>query len=555
MVGYVVVSGDDWKIERVNLQRYVTVDFRKLLEREESFLNCLCEQGVRRAVQSVEEMRMVTVRFKDTSCYTMRWVWGDDSLQKRVVLLAEDGGDVEDLGMCSHELETLLDSLYDGIWVIDRHGITVRVNKAMERIAGIKASDVTGMHVLSAVELGYTETAVTLKAMEAKQPVTMFDVYRSGIRCLNTSTPIYNQAGEVWGVIACIRDMTEIEELQKKLLRYEWEARAYNERVGKDDYFTFEVPSSDLTGVQRELAKAASVNHPVLLLGETGTGKTFAASRIHELSYRQSKPFVPVNCGAIPPDLLEAELFGYEGGAFTGAKQAGKLGVVDLAEGGTVFLDEVAELPLAMQVKLLHLLDGSGYRRVGGRQQIIPDIRVIAATNHSLDSLLHSGKFRRDLYYRLCGLVVTLPALRGNPQQIKIWVDFFLKRIQRDAGKKRLLSPAVLEALCEHSWPGNLRELKTCIELMFELSETEVVGLDCLPESISSTGKRQREHRPVRLNDAVESLEKELILASLERTGSTYKTAKELGVSQATVARKAKRYRAHKDYIEHEPLY
>ncbi len=557
MLDYAVCSGDDWVVERRSSGLPMLLGAEAAFDKGESFLHCLPDRQWVDSVLCSAEREVVSL-----TCYgvvgplRLVWVWVDDLMKRRMVTVTRGEELSEESELRSYELNALLDSLYDGIWVIDRFGITVRVNKAMERIAGIKASDVTGLHVSAAVEKGYTDTVVTLKAMEARQPVTMFDVYPNGTRCLNTSTPILDSNGEIWRVIACIRDMTEIEDLQKRLLRYEWEAQAYREeRGGKVGAPPDIVAGGGPPDLRQEFDKAASVNHPVLLLGETGTGKTFAASRIHELSCRRDKPFVPVNCGAIPQDLLEAELFGYEGGAFTGARQAGKLGMIDLAQGGTLFLDEIAELPLAMQVKLLHLLDGSGYRRVGGREQIVPDIRVIAATNHTLDALLHSGNFRRDLYFRLCGFVITLPSLRGRPDEIRFWAHFFAARAQEGVeAQHRQLSPGVLDTLCKHAWPGNLRELKTCIELMLELSEDDIIGPDCLPQSIRSNEQREGAGA-VALADAVASVERQLIMSSLARTNSTYKTARELGVSQATIARKAKKYKEMKNFIEHKYLY
>lgn len=447
-----------------------------------------------------------------------------------------------------HELNVLVDSIHDGIWVIDAKGITLRVNKALERIAGLKASDVIGRHVTEPMHGGRFETCVTLRALTEKRVVTMFDDYANGKRCLNTSTPIFDDKGRVWRVIASIRDMTELEELQRKLVDLETETEAYKARLqnleGESDS-RFVGHSALLLRLRQDMAKTARTGATALIQGETGTGKTLTAKSIHEQSPRRDCPFVAVNCGAIPPTLVESELFGYEKGAFTGASKSGKPGMFEMANKGTILLDEIGELPLSMQARLLQVLDGHPFLRVGGTKPIHVDVRVLAATNRRLQDMVTAGQFREDLFYRLRVLTLTMPPLRDRVDDIPVMAIQFLKQICEKSNLRKSFEPAVLNCLLTYSWPGNVRELKAIVHSLATMSDNPLITTSDLPDYMQPRqlkGGALPAPTGMSLRAAIEDTEKRLILAALTETGSTYKAARRLKVSQSTIVRKAQRY-------------
>lgn len=451
------------------------------------------------------------------------------------------------------QLRVILDSIHDGIWMIDGEGTTVYVNKAISRITGIEAHDVLGKHVTAPMQEGKYNTCVTLRALKEKKPVTMFDDYASGKRCLNTSIPIFDDSGKIWRVLASIRDMPELEDLQLKLAEAEHDALRGKGKLkspGENSHMDIIGNSFLMQKCISELDKAAKAPSTVLILGETGTGKTLAASYIHRKSQRAEKPFITINCAAIPASLIEAELFGYEKGAFTGASQEGKKGLLELADKGSIFLDEIGDLPLSMQVKLLHVLDNFSFRRVGGVKNIQVDVRIMAATNRPLEDLVKDGAFRADLYYRLRVLSTTLPPLRERTEDIATMALHFLD----DACKKhsiiKFFDPQVLQCLTTHTWPGNVRELRATVEFMAAMTEGKIIKVRDLPPHIigvpaTEPGPVQHEEckHPQKLKTAVQNLEYMMIRDALVQAGSTYKAAALLGVSQSTIVRKAQQLR------------
>ena len=446
------------------------------------------------------------------------------------------------------ELTVLLDSIHDGIWVIDADGITLRVNKAMERIAGLRAEEVIGKHVTEPMHKGRFETCVTLRALIEKRSVTMFDDYSNGKRCLNTSTPIFDEKGNVWRVIASIRDMTELETLQRKLTDLEMETLAYKARLENLETEMdagFVGHSAPMRRLRKEASKAARTEAITLILGETGTGKTLTAKAIHDMSQRSAEPFIAVNCGAIPMSLMESELFGYEKGAFTGAAKTGKPGMFELAHKGTLLLDEIGELPMPMQAKLLQVLDGHPFHRVGGTKPITVDVRVIAATNKPLADMASSGQFREDLFYRLRVLTVEIPPLRERPDDIPVLAMHFLHEIIKKNGLQKNFDPQVLNCFLTYRWPGNVRALRALVQSLATMSEEETITMQDLPEYMRAQSLQPQGAVSFRqpMREAVAELERNMIMAALAETGSTYKAARRLKVSQSTIVRKAQRYK------------
>lgn len=496
--------------------------------------------------------------------WRLDWQQMEQDEKMYFILLQEERekADMEAVERFSQELYTLMDSLHDGIWVIDGKGTTLHVNKALKRIAGIEPSEMIGKSVSVPLNEGKFSSAVTLDALEQKRVVTRFDDYPNGSRCLNTSTPIFDAKGDVWRVVACIRDMSELEVLQRGLADAERKNYLHDaeNKLYHDDESRLIASSSVMRRCMTELERAAKAPSGILILGETGTGKTYAASWIHKRSRRADGPFIAVNCAAIPPSLIESELFGYDKGAFTGASRTGRKGYFELAHRGTLLLDEIGELPLNMQAKILHILDGQGFRKIGGEKEVSVDVRIIAATNRSLEQLVDEGSFRADLYYRLRVLSIHMPPLREHPQDIVPLMMFFLGQFCARHEISKTFSPKVIECFCKHSWPGNVRELRATVEFLATMIESSLIRLRDLPPWLMSSMGDARYEDDINLTvqeheedvtsagsqltyrQSIDDLERALISRALVETGSTYKAAARLGISQSTVVRKAKQF-------------
>lgn len=558
----VLCNGNEWVIDKHTNNLCTLFPIFSQADAPKSFLHHIQKNALPSDAQKLANMTegtTVFVKIRNVN-YGVTWHWIDRSTEYRsVTVYSINDQSFQNAALHKEELDVLFESMHDGIWVIDGNGITQRVNKAMERIAGIKAEEVIGKHVSEAVEMGYTTTCVTLRALEAGHSVTMFDDYSNGVRCLNTSTPIFDANGEAWRAIACIRDISELKTLQTKLSKYELEAQVYKDKLktlekGQTEGVLGNSPA--MLQLSQDIQRAAQVDAPVLLLGETGTGKTLTAGTIHKQSGRGEGAFISINCGAIPSELLEAELFGYEPGAFSGASDKGKAGLFELADGGTLFLDEVAELPLLMQVKLLHVLDGDGYRKVGGTAQLKPNVRIIAATNKLFEQLLASGTFREDLYYRLRVLIVSIPPLRERSEDIPLLVQHFLTRANLKYNLRKTLSPDLLSTLTQNRWPGNVRELRAAVDYLVAMSDQDLITSDYLPPHFLSENEDgeaiMSSATHINMKDEVETLERKLIKQALIAGRSTYKAAKLLGTSQSTIVRKAQRYRIGIVEVNHD---
>jgi transcriptional regulator with PAS, ATPase and Fis domain len=308
----------------------------------------------------------------------------------------------------------------------------------------------------------------------------------------------------------------------------------------------FLTASEKMKAILEIIAKVSYVDSTVLLLGPSGVGKSKIARLIHKYSSRSDKSFISVNCGSIPEPLMEAELFGYTSGSFTGARKGGKKGIFESADGGTVFLDEVAELPFNLQVKLLEVLQENYIRPVGGTKVIPVNTRVIAATNQNLFELVKRKQFREDLYYRLNVVPIEIPSLRERPEDILPLAHHFLKQRIKKYGIEKTFSPEVEAAFQQYDWPGNVRELENMVERLYITTDDRVIQWEHLPPSMFSVAKVpnvQAGHALVPLKDAKRALEEELIKKAYALYKSTYKVAEVLQVDQSTVAKKLKEYR------------
>ncbi|MBF7081543.1 sigma 54-interacting transcriptional regulator [Desulfallas sp. Bu1-1] len=451
----------------------------------------------------------------------------------------------------NEELEAILDSSYDEIFVIDGNGITKRINKAGESYYGVKTSELVGKNVLDLEKEGYFSPSVTRLVFERKQRVTITQHTRSGKELIVTANPVFDERGNIIRIVVNSRDISELATLRQRLKETEQLAETYRKQVmqlesDKTRRKEFIARSPQMVKLLELVDKVAGVDSTVLITGESGVGKGVVANRIHRLSGRCDGPFVSINCGAIPENLLESELFGYAPGAFTGALKGGKRGLIPMGDGGTVFLDEVAELPLNLQVKLLHVIQQKNVMPVGGTAPVNVDVRFIAATNRNIRDMVAEGKFREDLFYRLNVIPLEIPPLRDRREDIMPLVEYYLDAINRKYGMAKKLAPETRAILERYGWPGNVREVENIVERLAVTSDTVEIQPAHLPGYVLNHVSKNLNKIYVPdvcpLGDAVEEVEKQLIEKAYKTYGNTYRMAEALGINQSTVVRKMKKY-------------
>ncbi len=459
--------------------------------------------------------------------------------------MAENSG----LKAQNKELEDIMESFYDGIGIIDSNGTLLKVNTSYERITGLSKKDNNvGRNVRDLQEEKSVSRAVSLMVLEQKKPVTIVQRIKTGKEILITGSPVFDAKGNVHRVVCNIRDINELnilkeldenEQNRDKLELKELRARQllHGELVHK---------SRAMQQIFELALKVAKVDSNLLITGESGVGKEIIVKIIHKASPRAQKSFFQINCGAIPETLLESELFGYEGGAFTGARSGGKMGYFELCNGGTLLLDEIGEMPLNLQVKLLRAIQDRQIFRVGGTTPIKFDVRIISATNRNLEEMVKSGHFRADLFYRLNVVPISVPPLRERADDIIPLAIHFLEKFNARYKTNKRFEPEVLLAFELHDWPGNVREMENLIERLVVINDEEIIGLHHLPfnnQCVEIPGINIDLKNPIPLKAASEILERKLIAKALQLFGSTRKAAKILGVSHPTVIRKAQKYK------------
>ncbi|MDQ0339942.1 PAS domain S-box-containing protein [Caldalkalibacillus uzonensis] len=468
-------------------------------------------------------------------------------------LLRSDQSDREELNQAlkhadqlNKQLELIINSSYDGIYISDSEGNGLKVNDAYTRITGIRAEQLLGKNMKDVVKEGLVSESVTMKVLETKQPVTIMQ-RAGGKEVLATGSPVFDEEGNIINVITNIRDLTELnrlkEELEKsKALNEKYRRELHQQRHQQQESVLEQLGVVAHSKVMQEVIalaqKVATVDSSVLILGESGVGKEVIAQVIHYTSNRADQPFIKVNCGAIPKNLLESELFGYERGAFTGADSRGKAGLFERADGGTLFLDEIGDMPLDLQVKLLRALQEFEITRVGGSQTIKVNVRVISATNKDLEQLIKEGQFRKDLYYRLNVVPIYIPPIRNRSSDIVPLIYFFLNRVNKKYGLNKVLSKQALQLLQAYFWPGNVREIQNIVERLAVTTEEDEISIDDLPFFINQDHRRQEQRS---LKSMVMSYEKEIIQQKLKKYKTTRKTAQSLGISQSALVKKMKR--------------
>ncbi|NPV70277.1 MAG: sigma 54-interacting transcriptional regulator [Firmicutes bacterium] len=494
----------------------------------------------------------------DRLCITNRTpIFASDGRVVGAVGIFQDVSELESISkelqsykMISKELDAIIESSFDGIYVTDGKGVTTRVNSGYERITGLKRRQVLGRHMKDLVDAGFFDQSVTLIVLREKKSVTIMQEIRpTGKSVIVTGNPIYDEWGNIVGVVTNVRDLTELENLKTQLEEtMRLSERYYSElqelRSQQLDVGHVVAQSAEMRKALDLAARVARVDSTVLILGESGVGKEVLAKTIHLRSRRRDGPFMKINCGAIPESLLESELFGYEGGAFTGARREGKIGLVEMAAGGTLFLDEVGELSTNLQVKLLRLLQEREIMKVGGSKEIQVDTRIIAATNRDLKKMVDEGRFREDLYYRLNVVMVRIPPLRERRDDIPPLVLNLLARLNSKYGLDKRISPRAMDRLIQYHWPGNVRELENVVEQAVVLTEGDVIEPESLPAAIiSATSGPTGNAAPVSYRATMREAEKSLLLHALTTWGNPTKAAEALGMHRTTFIRKAARHK------------
>ena len=439
----------------------------------------------------------------------------------------------------------IFDSIHNGAMVTDANGRVTHLNKPYARFLECDVSQSIGKHCTEVVE----NSRMHIVAKTGRPEINQTQMIR-GQNIVVHRIPL-RKDGRVFAVFGLVmfQDVGEVVKLAKKLRNLESQVKRYkkelmNRRSTRYTLDTIIGNSRATADLKQEALVAAANTYPVLIVGESGTGKELFAQSIHHASARGTHPFVQINCAAIPKDLLETELFGYDRGAFTGARSAGKPGKFELAHQGTIFLDEIGDLPLDMQPKLLRVLEEKVFERVGGNTVIQSDFRLIAATNQNLERLIEQGRFRRDLYYRLNVMSLTIPPLKMRTDDIIPIARHLLRQSIQQANSDEIrLSPDAINALINHPWPGNVRELSNVLDRALSTMTGDVIELTDLP----FTFQKKRPTRPPAaispIREVQAEAERTAILAALEQTANNKaKAASLLGIHRTLLYKKMRRH-------------
>ena len=467
-------------------------------------------------------------------------------LQKKTTL---DTHSDDDINWVKEEFASLLESSYDGIIVADGKSI-LQVNASFGRITGLAPGMLIGKNISDLETEGHACLAAVREVIRMtsyhNKTLTLQRRLTTGNEIFLTGNPVFDRHGQVIRVLINVRDVTELKSLEDQIKKVSSICENYNQlSEEKQDFFQGIVAESPSMRKLVDLVlRVSRVDSTILLVGESGVGKDVFARLIYRLSKRNQNPFISVNCGAIPDNLLESEFFGYLKGAFTGADSKGKAGLFEQANKGILFLDEVGELPLNLQVKLLQVIQDRRCRRLGDNKDIVLDIRIIAATNKDLNEMVSDGLFRADLFYRLYVVPINIPPLRDRREDILPLSLMFLNQFNTKYNVSKTLDHELMSVLENYDWPGNVRELANVVERMVVTVRTDVLMPGHLPDSIKKQNAGlSGPNLPdtMNLKEAQQAMEYEMIKRAVIRTGSTRNAGQLLGIDHSTVLRKAKR--------------
>ncbi|KYZ75682.1 diguanylate cyclase [Anaerosporomusa subterranea] len=448
-------------------------------------------------------------------------------------------------------LDQIFDNSYDSIWVIDRFGKVVMANRAASRMLQVDHEDIIGKNVRELVEKGVYRPSTALAAIESRTMVTGLVRTAHGLNLMSTSTPLIDENGEITMVVTNSRDKDSVDKFIATLEQERAQTNRYKSAVNylgdfKLDNKQLIAESTAMRQILYKIGIIAKTDSTIILFGESGTGKEVIARHIHRNSPRVKEPFIPVNCAAIPNELLESEFFGYTRGAFTGANSQGKPGLFELADKGTLFLDEIGEMPLSLQSKLLRVLETGEVQRVGGTTVQKVDVRLLSATNRDLKHMVSQKSFRGDLYYRLNVIPVHIPPLRDRSEDVVALSRCFLEEFNKKYGYAKVLRQQILDVFLAYNWPGNVRELRNVIERLVLTSPTddldfeEEFGLSAKDSSPLSLDRNETKiSYSGSLKSVLQAVEEEYIHQVLaECNGKIAEAAKKLGIHRTVLYRK-----------------
>lgn len=440
----------------------------------------------------------------------------------------------------------ILDNVTDAVFIDDKNGICVWCNKSCEELYDITIDDVRGKHVEELEQNGIFSPSVTRRVLDECREITIIHENKRGRKLLTTGMPILDDYGQILKVVTTSRDITRLTVSSDHM------NIATGSLINVNDIHDLEFEPNDTDIIAESVAmknvmsltkKLANVNSTVLITGESGVGKGLIAKFLHEEGNRSNGPFVTVNCGAIPENLIESELFGYAPGAFTGSRAEGKRGLFEAAQKGTIFLDEISELPLNLQVNLLRVIQEREITPVGGVDSIPIDVRVVSATNKPLRELVKQGKFREDLFYRLNVVPINVPALRDRPEDLLPLIHSNLMKCNERLNEDKVISPDALALLFKYPWPGNIRELQNIIERLTITTNGKLITEENLPVFLKQEAMTNANEKVnLSLAEAMEKAEKTILEKALADYSSTRAMAKALQVSQPTIVRKLHKY-------------
>lgn len=459
--------------------------------------------------------------------------------------------------MCSYNFTKenfaqILNFFYDGVWITDGSGKVLFINDAICELMNVNRDDILDKSTQSLLSNKLFSDSVILDVIKHKKVCSKVSVnYNSDLTVLATATPILDEDGEIMFIVNNVRNISQIKKFQDEVVKKETLLAKKNEEIkllkiklGNEDIIGVNQKYIDTLQLAQRVAKFDEST--VLILGESGTGKEVIAETIVQNSKRKNKPFIKVNCGAIPEQLLESELFGYEKGAFTGANSKGKIGLFEAANEGTILLDEIGDLPIQLQVKLLRALQQKQIFRIGSSKPISLNIRILASTHRHLDKMVAEGKFREDLYYRLNVVNINIPPLRERVEDIIPLVNFYLKKFNSKYDINKHIDQNTFYYFENYPWPGNIRELENIIENLVITSHDDCITKFDLPDKFftqTSDESSIKSDKIIPLKDAVHLVEKNLINTAIEKYGSCRKAAKVLGVNPSTIVRKLQSYK------------
>ncbi|MDM5460614.1 MULTISPECIES: sigma-54 interaction domain-containing protein [Bacillus cereus group] len=437
------------------------------------------------------------------------------------------------------DLQDVFEYAFDEIFVTDDKGIVVRVNSMCERHYQLSAKGLVGKHVQELQKEGIFYPSATLEVIEKKRPVELVQTTKSGEYLHVRTRPVFDDEGNLRRVISYSRDLTELYQLRQKVEEMDNQLKTYKKELRETyEHEGLIFKSIAMQKIIETIKKVSVVDSTVLVLGETGVGKSRLVRHLHEVSHRKNESFYEINCAALPTNLIESELFGYSGGSFTGANREGKKGLLESAHKGTLFLDEIGEMPLEIQAKLLQVLQEKTFRPIGGRELKKVDVRIVAATNRDLSMMVKQGTFRKDLYYRLNVIPISIPPLRDRTEDILPLIYHYLQHFNKKYGRDVKLAPSTLQMFVGYPWEGNNREIENVIERIV-ITADDFVTVEDLPLSMQETTVEQSGQSLYRM---LEEVERNIILKAYKTYGSSYKVAEFLQISQSAATRKIKKF-------------